>query len=247
VPLISFLIAAALSAGGCSTPGPTHAYLASRAENPIVDLLPGAPDADIPTDLISVNELYGIAYDPYTDHLFLRVYPGDFIRVIDRPARKTKRGIMIKDLPPGGGDLAIRSRDRHLFLSHPTLPALVEITLYGRTLRTIILENVRSRPLGVAYDQAQDRLFILEQDHPARVAIHDLAGKRLGSLELDHGVRPVSLAYDSTAAEFYAPLLDQAAVGVFDTQGRLVRTLATPDGGVHNFVDVGQRSLLRLF
>ena len=233
--------------GGCSTTGPTHAYLAGRAEDPIADLLPGMPDADIPSHLISVNELYGITYDPFTDHLFLRISPGNFVRVIDRPARKIKRSFFVKDLPPGRGDLAIRSSDRHLFFVHPTLPVILETTLYGHSVRTITLGNVQGPPAGVAYDQKNDRLLILEGGDLAHVSTFDLAGKRLGSVALDHNVRLVSLAYDSSAAEFYVPLLDQPAIGIFDTQGHLLRTLSEPDGNAHDFVDVGQRSLLRLF
>lgn len=236
-----------LGLAGCSTPGPTHAYLASRAEDPIRDLLPGTPDSDVPTYLISVNELYGIAYDPFTDHLFLRVFPGDFITVIDRPARKVKRSFFVHGLPPGPGDLAIRSRDRHLFFAHPALPALVETTLYGQTVRTITLENLQGPPAGVAYDQKNDRLFILQGGDRARVDTYDLSGKHVGGVPLDHTVRRLSLAYDSIAAEFYVPLLDSQAIGIFDVQGHLLRTLPEPGGVAHDFVDVGQRSLLRLF
>lgn len=240
-------VALALALAGCSTPGPTHAYLAGRAEDPIVDLLAGAPGADIPAYLSSMNELYGIAYDPFTDHLFLRVFPGDFIRVIDRPARKIKRSFFVESLPPGRGDLAIRSGDRHLFFAHPSEPKLIETTLYGRPVRTITLEALQGPPAGVAYDQKNDRLLVLQGGDLSRVVSYDLAGKRLGGVALDRNVRLVSLAYDSTSAEFYVPLLDEASVGVFDSKGVLLRTLAAPASGAHDFVDVGQRSLLRLF
>ena len=156
-------------------------------------------------------------------------------------------GSLKPGLPPGRGDLAIRSSDRHLFFVHPTLPVILETTLYGHSVRTITLGNVQGPPAGVAYDQKNDRLLILEGGDLAHVSTFDLAGKRLGSVALDHNVRLVSLAYDSSAAEFYVPLLDQPAIGIFDTQGHLLRTLSEPDGNAHDFVDVGQRSLLRLF
>jgi len=232
---------------GCSTPGPTHAYLASRAEDPILDLLPGMPEAQIPSHLISVNELYGIAYDPFTDHLFLRIYPGDFVSVIDRPAQKVKRSMIVKGLPVGRGDLAIRSLDRHLFFAHPESPSILETTLYGRIVRTITLENIEGPPAGVAYDQTNDHLFVLPTGGSPSVVTFDLAGKQLGSVNLDHQVRSGSLAYDSTAAEFYVPLLASPDIGIFDLKGRLVRTLTTSGESAHDFVDVGQRSLLRLF
>lgn len=241
------LLATALVFSGCSTPGPTHAYLASRAENPIFDLGPNAPAVEIPSHLIAVNELYGIAYDPFTDHLFLRVFPGDFVRVLDRPARKPKRSFIVQGLPPGRGDLAIRSRDRHLFFAHPSEPVVLETTLYGRAVRTIRLDNTETPPAGVAYDQANDRLLILHPGSPARISTCDLSGKPIGDVTLERDVRQVSLAYDSTAREFYAPLLHEAMVGVFDVEGRLLRTLAEPADAAHDFIDVGQRSLLRLF
>ena len=247
---IAFLLGAtiALSLAGCSTTGPTHAYLASRAEAPIFDLLPGTPDAAIPSHLGAINELYGIAYDPFTDHLFLRILPGDFIRVIDRPARKIKRSFFVPELPPGRGDLAIRSRDRHLFFAHPTLPAILETTLYGRALRTITLEQLQGAPGGVAYDQKNDRLLILHGSGPAaRISAYDLSGQLLGGITLDQPARRVSLAYDSAAGEYYVALADEPAVGIFDSQGRLVRTLANPGPHAYDFIDVGQRSLLRLF
>ena len=134
-PLLAAL-AGVLLCTGCSTPGPNHAYLASFSEQPIIDVRPGSPDVSVPTYLSLVKELYGIAYDPFTDHLFLRTAPGNFVQVIDRPARAIKRTFTVKGLPPGPGDLAIRSRDRHLFFVHPTLPAIVETTLFGVIVRT---------------------------------------------------------------------------------------------------------------
>lgn len=236
-----------LLATGCSTPGPTHAYLASRAEDPIIDVLPGSPEVEIPSYLASVNELYGIAYDPFTDHLFLRVFPGDFVRVIDRPARKIKRGFIVKNLPLGRGDLAIRSSDRHLFFAHPTEGAVIETNLNGVIVRTLALEHMQGPPAGVAYDQKNNLLFILKGGDLAHVGTYDLTGKRIAGVALDRNVRLTSLAYDSSAAEFYVPLADEASIGIFHLNGHLLRTLPAADGAARDFVDVGQRSLLRLF
>jgi uncharacterized protein YjiK len=241
------LLAASFGLSGCSTPGPTHAYLASRAEDPVLDLLPGSPVAEIPIYLSWSKEISGIAYDPFTDHLFIRVFPGNYIRVIDRPAGKIKRNFSVPDLPEGRGDLAIRSSDRHLFFAHPTLPALLETTLYGATVRSITLTGMQTPPAGVAYDQKHDRLLILQNGAPARVDTYALSGQRVGGVALDHPVRPGSLAYDSETAELYVPLPDQAAVGIFSAEGKLLRTLANPGANVVDYIDVGQRSLLRLF
>ncbi len=247
ITLVAAATFLAFGAAGCSTPGPTHAYLASRAEDPIIDLLPDTPSAEVPTYLESVNELYGIAYDPFTDHIFIRSFPGDYIRVIDRPAKKIKRGFLVKGLPPGPGDLTIRSSDRHLFFAHPKRPEVVETTLYGEIVRTITLEDTQTPPSGIAYDQKNDRLLILQSGSPVRVDTYTLSGQRLDGVVLDHDVRQVSLAYDSDKAEFYAPLRGQAAVGIFNLQGHLLRTLTNPSASNFDYVDVGQRSLLRLF
>lgn len=244
-----FAVAAAVLAtlSGCSTPGPTHAYLANRIQDPIVDIIDGRPEAKVPSYLGSVNELYGLAYDPFTDHLFLRVFPGDFIRVIDRPARKIKRSFFVESLPPGRGDLAIRSVDRHLFFAHPEKPEIVETNLHGKLVRTIVLAGFQGAPAGVAYDQKNDRLLILAGGDLDRVDTYDLQGRRLSGVALDRKVSLASLAYDSAAGLYYAPLADTRIIGVFDLEGRLVRSISTQDDAPHGFVDVGQRSLIRMF
>jgi hypothetical protein len=236
-----------LAWAGCATPGPTHVYLGGQSEDRIIDVLPGSPDAVVPTYLTSLNTLYGIAYDPFTDHLFLRVFPGDFIRVIDRPARKIKRSFFVEELPPGRGDLAIRSRDRHLFFAHPSEPSIIETTLHGKFVRSITLENLQGPVAGIAYDQKLDRLLILKGGDLAHIGTYDLQGKRLAGVALDHNVTLESLAYDSAAAEYYVPLSDHAGIGIFNAEGHLIRTLTSQDPHPQDFVDVGQRSLVRMF
>ena len=237
-----------LGLSGCATPGPNHTYVASIAQKTVIDLRPGHPAVAVPTYLGATDTLYGIAYDPFTDHLFLRVYPGNLIRVIDRPARKIKRSFTVAGLPEGGGDLAIRSRDRHLFFAHPTLPAVVECTLYGQFVRTLTLDTLAGPPSGVAYDQKQNRLYLLSSGEPAQVFTYDLTGKRLGCVTLERNVSRSSLAYDSVAAEFYVRLSGEAAIGVFNPQGKWLRSLSLAESEpAGEFIDVGQRSLLRLF
>lgn len=247
LPLLTALACVTLGGAGCSTPGPNHTYLGSRAEDPIIDRLPGTPEARIPTFLNGVVELYGIAYDPFTDHLFLRILPGNFVRVIDRPAGKIKRSFQVPGLTPGAGDLAIRSIDRHLFFVQADRPELLETTLTGQTVRTIPLQGLQTVPRGVAYDQKHDRLFILQEGPRALITTYDLSGKPTGGITLDRGVRPTSLAFDSVAGEFYVPLSDQPAVGVFNLQGRFLRQIDTASGQSHDYVDVGPRSLIRMF
>ena len=73
------------------------------------------------------------------------------------------------------------------------------------------------------------------------------AGEALGEVRLAVPVRGVSLAFDTDARTYFASLADGSAIGVFDEQGRLLRRLPRPSGEHETFIDVGPRSLLRLF
>ena len=247
IPLLTALACVALGGAGCSTPGANHAYLAAKSENPIVDRLPGTADVDVPTFLSSGEELYGLAYDPFTDHLFLRIYPGDFVIVIDRPANRIKRSFCVHGIPLGRGDLAIRSSDRHLFFVNPNQPALTETNLEGVFVRMITLEDLQGPADGVAYDQKHDHILILKGGDRANIVTYDLTGKLLSSVALDRNVRLTSLAFDSVAGELYVPLADEPTVGVFSPSGRFLRSLKPAANGARDYVDVGPRSLLRLF
>jgi len=241
-------LAAAIVAGGlegCATRGPLHVY--SIAANPTTVLDLGDENASaVPSFLAPGESVIGFAYDPFTDHFFLRLAPGNRIRVIDRPARAIKRELELERVPPGAAgsrDLAVRPRDGHLFATHPTAPALIELTRFGRFVREIPLERLTSAPAGVAYDSLGDRLLVLDGDDTRRVSIHDLVGRVLGAIPLARRVDP-SLAFDSEQRELYAPLAGEAAtIAVFDETGKLVRTLPQPG----RFVDVGPRSLVRVF
>src|SRR5471032_2047214 len=127
--LAAALCALALGGGGCATPGPLHVYsLASPTAPDIADRGP-EPALDVPSFLAAGETVTGFAYDPFTDHFFLRLAPGNRIRVVDRPARAVKREFVVSGLPAtGGGDLAVRPRDGHIFLVHPTEPMVIELT-----------------------------------------------------------------------------------------------------------------------
>jgi len=236
-----------LALAGCATPGPNHTYVAATGAAPILDLATGVSMTEAPSHLRAADDIYGIAYDPFTDHLFLRIAPGNFIRVIDRPARAIKYDFKVEGLPEGPGDLAIRSRDRHLFFVHPTKPVLVESTLFGKHVRDIPLEALQGPPAGVAYDQKLNRFLILTGGDLASVATYSLDGKRLGAVALDRNVLLTALAFDSVAREIYVPLHDESAIGVFDLKGHLLRALPIPAAHGRDHVDVGPRSFIRLF
>lgn len=243
------LIACLLS--GCSTPGPSHAYLYSPAPGPStvrdVDPRDGAEIAQIPAYVEQGEKVIGMAYDPYTDHLFIRIFPGNFIRVVDRPAAQVKRVFQAPSLPLGGHDLAIRSRDRHLFFTEPTSPALIETDLYGEFQKHIRLAGLETPVWGVAHDLVRDELLILPAETSDRVLRYTMAGEKLSELHLEEPVQGASLAYDPVDQLYYASLADATAIGVFDAKGRLLRQISRPVAEREVFIDVGPRSLLRLF
>ncbi len=237
-------LVAALGLAGCATPGPLHVYsLPSVSHETVLDAGDGRT-AEVPSFIAADEQLTGFAYDPFTDHFFLRLAPGNLIRVVDRPARAVKREFEGERLPAtGGGDLAVRPRDGHLFLLHPGQPEVLELTRLGRWVRTIPLAATTTPAAGIAYDATQDRLLVLDGAQATHISVHDLAGRRLGGLTLERAVAG-SLAFDAVTREIYAPLAGRdAGIGVFDEQGRLRRTLAPTAVGV----DVGPRSFVRVF
>ncbi len=249
-PLARLAVAAAsvgavFCIAGCATPGPLHVYaLADAHASAVNDRSENAP-AEVRSFLAPDEQLTGFAYDPFTDHFFLRLAPGNRVRVVDRPARAIKREFVIASAPSsGGGDLAVKPRTGHLFLLHPSQPAVVEATRLGEAVRTFALEGLAAPAIGIAYDAAQDRLFVASREGAAgaKITAHDLAGRQLAALTLDRDIAG-SLAFDAERREFYAPLADRSGVGVFDERGKLVRTLPLAAG----FVDVGPRSFVRVF
>jgi hypothetical protein len=240
------VICAVLGGAGCATPGPLHAYTAVSAQVSSISDRNDTTAAEVPSFLASSETLTGFAYDPFTDHLFLRLAPGNRIRVVDRPARAIKREFVAEGVPAtGGGDLAVRPRDGHLFFVHPTELAVVETSRFGKLVRSIRLDaaTALAPPVGLAYDSVRDQLLVLEGGGLGRVTVHDLDGRRVGEVGLAEPVASGSLAFDSEKRELYVPLAGGQALGVFDESGKLRRTIPAPAV----FVDVGPRSFLRVF
>jgi len=229
---------------GCATPGALHVYsLASAAPESVHDTGPEGA-AEVPSFLAPDETLTGLAYDPFTDHFFLRLAPGNVIRVVDRPARAIKREFKLAALPStGGGDLAIRPRDGHVFALVPAEPGVVEFTRYGEFVRRFALDGLTASASGLAYDPARDQLFVLSGRAPAVITTHALDGGQLARLALDQPTAPSSLGYDAEKKEFYVPLDRADHLGIFGDDGHLRRTLTERA----NFVDVGPRSFLRMF
>lgn len=237
------LLAAVVGLTGCATPGPLHIYsVAPQAERPITDTGPGQA-ASTPSYLKREDRVAGFAYDPYTDHFFVRLEPGHHIRVVDRPARKIKREFDIAGAEvKTAGDLTARPRDGHLFLLGTPAGTVVETSRFGKVIRSFQLQDVTGTPSGLACDPVRNHLLVLASDG-RRVTRHELDGRRLGELALAE-TAIASLAYDAEARELFAPLRDRPGeIGVFDEQGRLLRTERAPG----RLIDVGPRSFLRVF
>jgi len=238
------LSAVAFGGGGCATPGALHLYsLPNATATSVADT--GAKNvADTPSFIKDGETVIGFAYDPFTDHFFLRLAPGDAIRVVDRPARAIKREFKLAQLGmSGGGDLAIRPRDGHVFAALPGEPTLVEFTRYGDYVGKITLEKIAGGARGVALDAGQNRLLILAGDSPVQVAVHTPDGRQASVFALDRAIAPGCLAFDSEQRELYAPLAGGTALGVFGEDGRFRRELPLRAP----FFDVGPRSFLRMF
>ena len=235
------LLVFALSLAGCATPGPLHVYglAATGTERAVVDSNEGRT-VEVPAFLEEDDEVTGFAYDPFTDHFFLRLNPGNRMRVVDRPARAIKRQYDLEGITDTGGDLTLRPRDGHLYLLAGK--DVVETNRFGKHVRTFALAGIADAPIGIALDLANDRLLVLARDGRT-ITTHDLQGAKLASFQLAE-VAGSSLAFDSEKRELYAPLRGRSGmIGIFDERGALVRTLTLAG----TFVDVGPRSFVRVF
>ena len=223
---------------GCATPGPLHTYSIATHASAVIRDVSTDQASDAPTFLTANESLTGFAYDPFTDHFFLRLAPGNRLRVVDRPARAIKREFEVSI--NGSGDLAVRPRDGHLFLIGAEAARVTEATRLGQTVRTLTLAE--GRPVGLAFDSAREQFLALDADGRT-VRTHDFDGRLLSQVTLE---RPAasSLAFDTEKREFYAPLRDRSGeIGIFAESGRFLR-VASARG---EFVDVGPRSFIRVF
>ena len=226
---------------GCATPGPLHVYSvpAIRAETIRDD--GHHQSADWPSFLAPGETITGFAYDPYTDHFFLRLAPGNRIRVVDRPARKIKRELEL-DPDATGGDLALRPLTGHLYLLRTGEASVLEITRLGKTVRTFALRGANGIPTALAFDAEQNHLLVLGADRRT-VTRHDLQGEPGRAITLAHAAGG-SLAFDSVGRCFYATSdRDDGGIEVFDESGKWLRR----EPARARFVDVGPRSLVRVF
>lgn len=228
----------AVGLAGCATPGPLHTYTVAAGAPTVVQDGSAGTARDIPSFLAVGESLVGFAYDPFTDHFFLRLAPGNRIRVVDRPARAIKREF---DIPiDGAGDLAVRPRDGHMFLLGAETGRVTETTRLGQLVRTLPL--VPGRPMGLAFDSTRNQFLVLDADGRT-MRIHGLDGRLLSQHTLEQPAAN-SLAFDPETRELYAPLRGRAGeIGIFAETGRFLRVAPTRG----EFVDVGPRSFIRVF
>lgn len=240
----ALLAGVALGAAGCATKGQLHVYAVTAGPaRPVLDLGPDGA-REHPSFLAPGDGVSGFAYDPFTDHFFLRLAPGNRVRVVDRPARAVKREFTIEGAPAGAGDLAVRPRDGHLFLLGARPGQILEATRLGRYVGEFTLAGTGGPVIGLAFDAAQDLLLALAADG-RRLTVHDRRGSLRREVQLDQAADP-ALAFDADAREFHAPLRARpGAIGVFAEDGRLLRTAPVPHAA--GLIDVGPRSFLRVF
>jgi hypothetical protein len=233
---------------GCATRGPNHIYLTTAASPAVHDL--GPSTRRIAAVVKPGEQVLGLAYDFNTDHLFVRVAPAQVIRVIERPSGKILRemSLPVELHATASADLAIRSSDRHLFAAHPDGRSVVELTLFGETIRRVALSGLAGSVHGLAYDQRADRLLILSvAGDRVQVGAVTPDGNVTYYVTLAATVRPVSLGYDSDARRYFVPLADGVSLGEFDATGNLVATRPTGGSAVITAIDAGPRSLVRVF
>ena len=245
-------LAAALA--GCATSGPNHLYIANGGGEPIRDV---AHDGSAPTEVASRTTtretVLGLAYDFYTDELFVRLAPGNLVRVLDRPSQRHLRDMTLPELPartanPVSADLTIRSRNRHLFLVDADGVSIVEYSLFGEFVRRLAPVAGETPVGGLAFDQTRDRLLILLGGEKPYIAICTLDGREESRCLLKEAVLPLSLAFDSTAQHFFVPLPGGKVVGVFDLAGNRLSSIAATDStGDVSALAAGERSLVRVF
>jgi hypothetical protein len=242
--------------GGCATPGPTHVYWAAASGLTVYDLETASGDRrSLDGQIKKGEEIVGLAYDQFTDYLFLRLKPGDVIRIVNRPAGSPVRDLKLTpeialapgETPMNSLDLTVRSRNRHLFAIDPREPVIVEFTLAGEMVRKIKLANPPRGPVGgLGFDDRRDRLVVLFASSPAVLAEVTLDGTIVHQTNLAATVHPVSLGCDAEAGEYFVPLAD-GAIGVFDREGHLLRSHQVPAGVAPAAIGAGPRAFLRVF
>ena len=96
--LLAALSTVILGETGCATSGPNHVYLTVESDPAVHDL--GPQGRNIARAVAPGERVLGLAYDFNTDHLFLRIFPAQVIRVIERPSGRILREMPLPDNSP---------------------------------------------------------------------------------------------------------------------------------------------------
>jgi hypothetical protein len=222
-----------------------HVYLVEEGgQRNIVDFANNTTHEG-PSFLEEADVVTGFAYDPFTDHFFLRLAPGNQIRVVDRPAQAIKREFAIDGLAvPSAGDMAVRPRDGHLFLLQENGRAVAEASRLGKMIRTFPFTPTSTEGVAIALDPKAEQFFVLHSDG-RRITIHDLTGRQSGEVTLEQRAGKF-LGFDAEKNEFYTTSADGAATFlVFTREGRLKSAYPLPLPTA--FIDIGPRSFVRVF
>lgn len=236
-------LVAGLLVSGCSQ----HAYVSGIVAEDITDVeRPSGAIERIPNSATSAT--IGLAYDRMRDRIYARGGRGKQVREIDRRSGAVLRSFFADRVTPGCGavgvdppvpvcGLAMRWRDRHLFLDDPTGNPITEVEPDGTFVRQITLRGSGSVISGLAYDQRSDTLYAL---HPTTrtVVEYRLDGMQLRILRPSAAIQPVGLSLNAQRGEIYIPLVNGTQIGVFDYAGNLIdqhplqRAVAGFAGGV---------------
>lgn len=226
-----------------------HLYSAGEGTAPIHDrALESGQDEQLSGFVTPSDRVIGLGYEHNTDYIWLRLAPGDRLITVKRGIKELWYDYSLPEpfrMPEGQtGDLAVRSFNRMVYVVMPSTGAIGLVTRYGEVLESFVPGNEARSIGGLAWDQVNDHLLVLETE-TGEVVAYDVSGTEVDRTRLQGAINAQSLAYDSNRARFYVPLAEVGWLGEFDAEGRLRDRLAWPEGMIA--VDAGQRSLVRVF
>lgn len=83
------------------------------------------------------------------------------------------------------------------------------------------------KPIGVAVDEANDRVYVTQSAGDRTVAVFDMAGNKVGALKPPGGNKvlhsPVYVAVDPTTSDVYVSDRASASVSVYDSSGKYLK------------------------
>lgn len=243
------LVAASL--GACRT---SRAFTSGQSGTPlrVIDTDTG-PLNDV-ADPGGGSTIVGVAYRPETDLLYVRIAPGNRVRVVSHKTGRVIEDITAGGVPAGCGGvnpatdqvvadcgLAIDAFGKRLFLDHPNGNPIFVTDLAGKALGKITLRNPGGSIGGLGFDESTQHLYVLYIPTHT-VAEVDLQGVEIRRFKPDRPIQPESLDYDSDRAELLIPLVNGTHLGIFDRDGKLLRQWPLARSGLAGGTGVGSRT-----